>query len=478
MAVGLFPTMLGGVAGTPAAFAGQSSVGLGTATSFAVLAGTTVTNTGPTKIFGDLGVSPGTAVTGAPEVSDGTEHRGDDVARQAQSDLTTGYNQAAGRTPATMLSSSDLGGRTLAPGVYKAASALGLTGTVTLDGQNDPAAVFIFQVGSTLITAPNSTVQLVRGVQPCNVFWQVGSSATLGTDTVFVGSILALTSVTVETGTTVAGRVLARNAKVSLDDNVITRPTCTAATTTTPTSPDEGGGGSGGTDGTSGSGTGATDGTDGTGGSDGTGGTDGTGGSGTGGTGGTGTNGSGSGGSGTGTRVRHQRVRHQRIRHQRVRHQRVRHQRIRHRRHRRRQRNRHQRRIRRWRDRRVRGLGRPWRRTGPQWVQPRARHRGPGRGHRQPRYGSPGRAPRPDGLTDHHSPLSSRPRAHPRRLGPALRQSGNPETLRFLLRRFLKWCLEGGQLGGELFDGHYGGVPRRPRKTKLTTSVETPCSRL
>jgi hypothetical protein len=286
MALGLFPTMLGGVAGTPAALAGQSSVGLGTATSFAVLAGTTVTNTGPTKIFGDLGVSPGTAVTGGPEVSDGTEHRDDDVARQAQSDLTTGYNQAAGRTPATAVSPSDLGGRTLAPGVYKAASALGLTGTVTLDGQNDPAAVFIFQAGSTLITAPNSTVKLIRGVQPCNVFWQVGSSATLGTDTAFVGSILALTSVTVETGTTVAGRVLARNAKVSLDDSTITRPTCMAATTTAPTDPDEGGDGSGDTGGTGGSGT------DGTGGDSGT---DGTGGSGSTGTGGS----SGSGGSGS-----------------------------------------------------------------------------------------------------------------------------------------------------------------------------------
>lgn len=258
MAQGLFPMLLSGLSGTPAAFAGQSSLGLGTARSFAVLAGTTVTNTGPTKIFGDLGVSPGTAVTGGPEVSDGTEHRADDVARQAQSDLTTGYDQAAGLTPATAVSPSDLGGQTLAPGVYKAASALGLTGTVTLDGQNDPAAVFIFQAGSTLITAPNGTVKLIRGVQPCNVFWQVGSSATLGTDTAFVGSILALTSVTVETGTTVAGRVLARNAQVSLDDNVITRPTCTAASTTTPTAPDEGGNGSGDTGGTGGSGTGGT----------------------------------------------------------------------------------------------------------------------------------------------------------------------------------------------------------------------------
>jgi ice-binding like protein len=121
--------------------------------------------------------------------------------------------------------------------VYKASAALGLTGTVTLDGQNDPNAVFIFQAGSTLITASDATVALIRGAQACNVFWQVGSSATLGTTTTFVGTIMALTSVSVQTGTTVQGRVLARNGQVTLDTNVITRPTCTLPppiTTTTP----------------------------------------------------------------------------------------------------------------------------------------------------------------------------------------------------------------------------------------------------
>jgi hypothetical protein len=196
-----------------------------------------VTNTGPSRISGDLGVSPGTAVTGFPpgQVNNGAQHVADPVALQAQTDLTTGYNDAAGRTPATSVS-SDLGGQTLAPGVYKAASALGLTGTVTLDGQSDPNAVFIFQAGSTLITASSSTVKLIGGAQACNVFWQVGSSATLGTDTTFVGSILALTSVTVQTHTTVAGRVLARNGQVSLDANTITRPDCVTPTpTATPT---------------------------------------------------------------------------------------------------------------------------------------------------------------------------------------------------------------------------------------------------
>jgi len=223
--------VLGGVAGTPVASAAEPSVGLGTATSFAVLAGTTVTNVGPSGISGDLGVSPGTAVVGFPPglVRNGAQHAGDAVALQAQSDLTTAYIDAAGRTPATAVS-SDLGGQTLAPGVYTAASALGVTGTLTLDAEGDPDAVFVFQAGSTLITASNSTVRLIGGAQACNVFWQVGSSATLGTDTTFVGSILALTSATVQTGATVAGRVLARNGQVSLHTNTITRPACTTPT--------------------------------------------------------------------------------------------------------------------------------------------------------------------------------------------------------------------------------------------------------
>jgi hypothetical protein len=225
--------------GAPAAWAAQPAVGLGTATSFAVLAGTTVTNTGPSRISGDLGVSPGAAVTGFPpgQVNHGTQHAGDAVASQAQTDLTAAYTDAAGRTPATTVS-GDLGGQTLAPGVYKSASGLGLTGTLTLDAQSDPNAVFIFQAGSTLITASSSTVKLKGGASACNVFWQVGSSATLGTDTTFVGSILALTSATVQTRTTVDGRVLARNGQVSLDANTITRPNCATPTPTpSPTTP-------------------------------------------------------------------------------------------------------------------------------------------------------------------------------------------------------------------------------------------------
>ena len=228
--------VISGSLGTRAASAAdQPGVGLGTATSFAVLAGSTVTNINPTVISGDLGVSPGTAITGAPLVLNGTVHSADAVAAQAQLDLVTAYDDAAGRVPTNEVLAT-LGGRTLLPGVYKATSTLGLTGTVTLDGRNNPDAVFIFQVGSALVTAPNSTVALIGEAQPCNVFWQVTSSATLDTNTTFVGTIMALTDVEVLTGTTVAGRAMARNGQVTLDTNRITRPACaTAAADTTTT---------------------------------------------------------------------------------------------------------------------------------------------------------------------------------------------------------------------------------------------------
>ncbi len=221
-----FLALLATLALTATAQAAQPPVTLGTAGSFAVLAGTTVTNTGLSDITGDLGVSPGTALTGfSPDMVLGTLHAADPVARQAQADLTSAYQDAAGRTPATGVS-ADLGGQTLTPGVYRSASALGLTGTLTLDALGDPNAVFMFQAGSTLITAPGSVVNLIGGAQACNVFWQVGSSAALGTTSVFKGSILALTSVTVTTGTRVDGRVLARNGAVTLDNDTITRAQC------------------------------------------------------------------------------------------------------------------------------------------------------------------------------------------------------------------------------------------------------------
>jgi hypothetical protein len=237
------------VIAVPAASAAQPPVSMGTTASFALLAGSTVTNTGPSVISGSLGLSPGSAVTGFPPgvIVNGSRHVADAVALQAKNDLVTAYNDAAGRTPVTVVS-ADLGGQSLVAGVYKSTSSLGLTGTVTLNGQNNANAVFVFQAGSTLITASSSRVALINGAQACNVFWQVGSSATLGTATTFVGSILALTSASLNTGASVAGRVLARNGAVTLNDNTITTPTCSAGGTTT-TSTVGGGGGGGGSSG-------------------------------------------------------------------------------------------------------------------------------------------------------------------------------------------------------------------------------------
>lgn len=202
---------------------------LGSASTFAVLAATTVTNTGPTVVNGDLGLSPGTSVTGFPPgtvVLPGTEHVADTAAASAQTDLTTAYDNAAGQTP-TVTGVSSLTNQTLTPGVYNAASSLGVNGTVTLDGQGNQNAVFIFQMGSTLTTASGSFINLINGAQACNVFWQVGSSATLGTGSTFAGSILALASITVTTGDSVAGSMLAREGAVTLDSDTITAPTCT-----------------------------------------------------------------------------------------------------------------------------------------------------------------------------------------------------------------------------------------------------------
>jgi hypothetical protein len=215
--------------------AAEAPVALGTTESFAVLAGAGVTNTGPSVISGDLGACPTPAVTGFPPgiVQGGTIHAGDAVCLQAQSDLVIAYNDAAGRAPTTTFPGvTDLGGQTLTPGVYKA-DAFAITGTLTLDAQGDPDAVWIFQAGSTLITAPDSRVVLINSAQPCNVFWQVGSSATLGVNSTFVGTILALTAITANTNATVQGRLLARNAAVTLDSNTVTRPVCAPTPTTT-----------------------------------------------------------------------------------------------------------------------------------------------------------------------------------------------------------------------------------------------------
>ena len=204
----------------------RTGLGLGTAESFAVLAGTTVTNTGPSAIDGNLGVSPGAAVTGfGPGTVTGTTHLAEAIALKAQADLTTAYDAAVARGP-VLPARADLGGLTLTPGVYENASSLALTGALILDARGDPDAVFVLQAGSTLTTAAASQVKLVNGAQACNVFWAVGSSATLGTGSSLAGSILALTSVTLNSGVTLRGRVLARNGAVTLSAATVTNAHC------------------------------------------------------------------------------------------------------------------------------------------------------------------------------------------------------------------------------------------------------------
>ncbi len=194
--------------------------------NFAVLAGSTVTNTGSTTVSGDVGVSPGTAVTGFPPgLASGAIHLADSAAAEAQTALTAGYLDAAGRTGGTSVS-GDLVGRTLTSGVYTSTSSLAESGDLTLDAQGNPDAVFIFQIASTLTTGSGSHIILANGAIACNVFWQVGSSATLGTYSVFNGNILALSSITITSGVNMNGRALARNGAVTLDTDVITGCTC------------------------------------------------------------------------------------------------------------------------------------------------------------------------------------------------------------------------------------------------------------
>lgn len=204
----------------------SAQVPLGTAQNFAALGGSTVTNTGASVVNGDVGVSPGSSVTGffPPGIVIGTIHAANSVAAQAQSDLTIAYNAAAGLPCGTDLTGQDLGGLILTPGVYCFNTSAQLTGTLTLNHQGNPNAFFLFKIGSTLTTASSSTVVLTNAggtTCPNNVFFQVGSSATLGTGTTFAGNILALTSITLNTGTTLNGRALARNGAVTLDTNSI-----------------------------------------------------------------------------------------------------------------------------------------------------------------------------------------------------------------------------------------------------------------
>jgi hypothetical protein len=205
----------------------QAPVPLGGADGFAVLAGTAVTNTGATVVNGDLGVSPGSTVTGFPPgVVNGSIHAADSAAAQAQLDLAGAYGNAAGQ-PVTATIPSQLGATTLPPGVYDSPTGtFEIAGTLTLDGQGDGDAIFIFKTASTLTPAAGSEVALIEGAQSCNVFWQVGSSATVGANSLFRGNVLALTAITADTGATVDGRLLARNDAVSLDTDAVTAARC------------------------------------------------------------------------------------------------------------------------------------------------------------------------------------------------------------------------------------------------------------
>ncbi len=233
-------------AALPAAAAG-GPVDLGTASTYGVLAAISISNTGPTTINGDIGLSPGnlSSITGLSSVThSGQVHAADAAALQAQNDLGTAYTTAAGLTSTSV--PQDLTGLNLTPGVYNATSSLQLSGNLTLNGAGDPNATWVFQTGSSLTAATGSSITLIGQASACNVYWQVGSSATLDSGSAFVGTVMAHQSISAGTSATVQGRLLAQNGSVTLDSNVITPPTNCATS--------GGSGGTGGTGGSSGSG--------------------------------------------------------------------------------------------------------------------------------------------------------------------------------------------------------------------------------
>jgi hypothetical protein len=215
-----------------------TQIDLLTASDFAVLAGSGITFAGAVNsstVTGDIGTFPTTDITGIVNVVlDGVNHAGDAVTQGAKNDLVIAYDNAVGQPCSQDLTGQDLGAMTLTPGVYCFDTSAQLTGSLTLDAQGDPDAVFIFKIGSTLTTASASSIVLADSAQACHVFWQVGSSSTLGTTTDFKGTIMALTSITLNTGAKVEGRALARNGAVTLDANIINKATC--AVTPTPSS--------------------------------------------------------------------------------------------------------------------------------------------------------------------------------------------------------------------------------------------------
>ena len=224
----------------PPALAAQGPVGLGTADTFAVLAGSGITNAGITTITGDVGTFPTMSETGFGSIRlNGTDHGGDAVTQGAKNDLAAAYMDAVGRKPVTNVA-GELGGSTLLAGVY-ASPSFGLAGTLTLDAKGSPDAEFIFQAGSTVIAESNSRVLLLNGADPCHVIWQVGSSATFQTGARFVGDVLAHASITAQTGATFQGRLLARDGAVTLDTNTITKANCVPPAAPSGTTPTTGG---------------------------------------------------------------------------------------------------------------------------------------------------------------------------------------------------------------------------------------------
>jgi Ice-binding-like len=206
--------------------AALAPIDLGSAGKFAVLAGSTVTSTGQTRIWGNVGIFPGTARTGFPpaSITSGAFHSADGMAQQAQLDLTTAYNKAMGLVNAPIAVAGNLGGQTLAPGLYKSTSGLAVSsGDLTLDGQGNKNAVWVFQMASTFNMTPGRQIIMINGARPRNIFWAIGTSATIGTGCTFDGTLLAHQSISIATGSTMRGRALARIGAVTMQDNSVTK---------------------------------------------------------------------------------------------------------------------------------------------------------------------------------------------------------------------------------------------------------------